>query len=160
MNNTEERSWLEKYAPPGINLAREVMVFVFFLFCAVVYSLGFVLAYIQERRALFEWINGEAHLIENAKMVDFQKLIEGRMMGFIIVIIALAVMMIYHYAYHYTDSKIVYLMKRFPYKWEMHRRCITLPLAGLAVTAGVIAVLWAIYLGVYLVFTPQQCLPF
>lgn len=160
MSNTEERSWLEKYAPLGIHLAREVMVFVFCIVCAVGYSLGFVLDYISARNELYDWIDGKAYLIEGAKMPSFQVLMHGRMAGFIIVAIALVGIMIYHYSYHYMDSKIVYLMKRLPNKWELHKRCITLPIAGAVVVVGIMVLVWAIYLGVYLAFTPQQCLPF
>ena len=36
---------------------------------------------------------------------------------------------IYHYSYHFKGSKSIYLMRRLPDRWELHRRCLTLPIA-------------------------------
>lgn len=159
MSNIEERSRLEKYAPPGINLAKEVMVFVVSMTCAVIFSLGYVLAYISARNELYEVINDKRILKEGAIIPEFEVILGNYFSGFILVGVAMAIILVYHYAYHYQDSKIIYLMKRLPNRWELHRRCITLPIAGSIVAVVVLILLWAIYFGIYFLFTPQQCLP-
>jgi uncharacterized membrane protein YqhA len=78
--------------------------------------------------------------------------------GFLILALCMLALIVYHYAYHYQGSKSIYLMKRLPNRWEMHRRCITLPLlAALICLIAAIAFL-LIYFGIYMVFTPKECL--
>ena len=159
MNKSEGRSWLETYAPLGIELAKEVMIFVSGMTLSFFYSLLYLVAYVEERNHLYEKIGGKLVLRSGARMPAFEELIEGRMMGFGIVVLILVCIIVYHYIYHYMDSKLVYLMKRLPSRWELHKRCLTLPIAGIIVTLICSLLLWFIYYGIYLLFTPQQCLP-
>ena len=159
MSNTEERSWLEPYAPLGINLAKEVMVFVVCMTAACMYSFLYIVEYVCARDELYDFVNEKKVIIEGAKMAPFSDLLGNHLLGFVIVMLAMVGICIYHYAYHYMDSKVVYLMKRLPSKWEMHKRCLILPIAGILVAAVFMAALWGIYYGIYLLFTPQQCLP-
>jgi len=160
MRNREEHSWLEAYAPLGIELAKEVMIFVSGNTLSLLYSLVYFVNYIGERNNLYEKVGEQRVLREGAKMPAFEALIEGRWIGFWMVVVILVCMGIYHYIYHYMDSKLVYLMKRLPSKWELHKRCLVLPIAGIIITIAVMLILWLLYYGVYLLFTPQQCLPF
>lgn len=160
MSNTEERSYLEKYAPLGINLAKEVMLFVMSMTAAIFYSLSYILEYLRARGELYEIVNEKKVLMEGAEIASFETLLGNYLLGFVIVMLAMVGILIYHYAYHYMDSKVVYLMKRLPSKWEMHKRCLILPIAGILVAAVFMIVLQGIYYGIYLLFTPQQCLPF
>ena len=45
----EEKSWLEKYVPPGIPLVREVMLFVCGITWAILYSFSFGFKYLSAR---------------------------------------------------------------------------------------------------------------
>ena len=49
-------------------------------------------------------------------------------------------------------------MRRLPDPWELHRRCLTLPLlaAGLSLLCG--AAFFFLYFGIYLAATPAQSL--
>lgn len=151
---------MSKYAPLGINLAKEVMFFICGMTAAIFYSLLYILEYLSARNELYEIVNEKKVLMENAQIVSFEALLGNHLLGFVIVMLVMVGICIYHYAYHYMDSKIIYLMKRLPSKWEMHKRCIILPIAGILVAAAVMLVLWGLYYGIYLLFTPQQCLPF
>ena len=159
MSKREEHSWLEAHAPLGIELANEVMIYVSAMTLSLLYSLIYLGNYISERNNLYEKIGEKQVLRTGAKMPEFEALIEGRMIGFGIVIVILICISVYHYIYHYMDSKLVYLMKRLPNKWEMHKRCLVIPVAGIIITIVCMILLWFLYYGIYLVFTPQQCLP-
>lgn len=160
MSKKEERSWLEPYAPLGIELANEVMLFVSGITLAVLYSFVYLVSYIAARNELYEKVADRWILRQGAIMPAFDTLIEGRMIGFGVVMILMLGIIVYHYIYHHMDSKLVYLMKRLPSKWELHKRCLVLPIAGILVTIACMLILWLVYYGIYLLFTPQQCLPF
>ncbi len=156
----EEKSWLDKYAPVGVNLAREVMGYIMAVTFSVFYSFLFLGRYLEARSDLYEWANGERVLQNGAIMPRFEELADGCFNVFVIALIGMAAVIIYHYLYHYQGTKSIYLMRRLENKWELHRRCITLPIAAMLITAVIAVVLYFVYQGIYLVFTPQQCLPF
>ncbi|MGN1156329.1 MAG: hypothetical protein ACI4TK_09155 [Agathobacter sp.] len=162
MKKTDKHSRLEQYAPPGINLTREILAYIFCICCAVGYSFGFLFSYIDARNQLYEkkWRDGPYELIEGAQIPPFEDLVGNYFHGFILVGVVIVAMLLYHYFYHYQDSKMIYLMKRLPDTLEWHKRCVALPIAGVLVAVAVYGLLWMGYLGIYLIFTPQQCLPF
>ena len=50
---------------------------------------------------------------------------------------------------HYRGSRSIYLMRRLPDRWELWRRCLTLPLIGLAAALVIALGLSAVYFWVY-----------
>lgn len=58
---------------------------------------------------------------------------------------AMAVMAGYHYLYHRREAMSVYLMRRLPSRWEYHRRCLGMPLLGIASSLVLLALLMAVY---------------
>lgn len=160
MNNKKQ---LKDYAPLGINLKWELIGYWMCIASGILYSSTFLFDYQNAWNALYcKDIYGKRVIEEGAQMLPFEDLIAGRMYGFVFVAIILVVWTVGHYAYHYGDqgSKSIYLMKRLPDKWELHKRCLTLPVIGAVIAVLVVVLLLGIYLGVYLIFTPQVCLPY
>ena len=82
------------------------------------------------------------------------------MKKFIIAVCCIVVcVLLFDYLYYYQGSKSIYLMRRLPNRWEMHRRSITLPFAAFVIAVMTEIALWLLYYGIYLVCTPAQCLP-
>lgn len=156
--NKLEHSWMEKYAPPGVNLAQEVLYWVMTMTISTLWSMNFLLRYFQYRSNLYETRAGKTVLIEGAMMPTFEFLIEDLFEIFVLVFVFCVIVAVYHYFYHYQGSKMMYLMKRLPDKWELHRRCLTLPIAAFIITIFYVLVLRALYYAIYLIFTPQQYL--
>lgn len=156
----EEKSRLDKYAPMGINIAKEVMLYIMLMTISVFNSLLFIGRYLSERGALYEWVAGKRVLNEEAKIPAFSKLIEGCFVCFGIAIVVMVAILFYHYIYHYQESKSIYLMRRLTNKWELHRRCMAMPIGAIVVAIVIMIILYFVYQGIYLFFTPQQCLPF
>jgi len=149
---------LSHHAPLGINLQREQRFFTTGIICSIFYSLIFLPRYQQAHSMLYHWKGDKCVLIPGAIIEDFGVLLENALVGFLILALCMLALIVYHYAYHYQGSKSIYLMKRLPNRWEMHRRCITLPLlAALICLIAAIAFL-LIYFGIYMVFTPKECL--
>ena len=72
--------------------------------------------------------------------------------------LCLVLLAAYHYAYHRQGSKSIYLMRRLPSKLELHRRCLTLPIAGILIALLTAFLLLLIYYAVYMNVTPAECL--
>ena len=59
---------------------------------------------------------------------------------------------------YFQDSKSIYTMRRLPSVWELHRRCLTLPVCGMVIGLGTAFVLILLYYNVYIGLTPEICL--
>jgi uncharacterized membrane protein YqhA len=91
-------------------------------------------------------------------MPDFIDIFEGSLGGYFILSLCMLLLIALRYAYYYQNSKSIYLMKRLPDKFELHRRCIILPVMA-ALSCAVIAFLvLLLYFGHYMLFTPDACL--
>jgi hypothetical protein len=91
-------------------------------------------------------------------MLPFLDILGGRMMGFAAAALCMVPLSIYHYAYHYSGAKSIYVMRRIPDKFELHRRCLALPILGALAYAVMAALLILIYLGIYVAVTPEKCM--
>jgi len=151
--------WMKKYAPPGIDIAAEKGFYMGGMIGAGFWSISFIIQYMNQRSALFEYHNGMYRLIEGAQICPFEELMAYKFWPFYFVMICTLLVIVYHYIYHYQGSHMMYLMRRLPDKWELHRRCITLPLTGVVITILSMCMLWMIYYGIYIFCTPHQCLP-
>lgn len=156
---SEKMKWLEKYAPLGINVATEVGVYIAGVAIATLQSMTFLLNYSNAWYELYTYRGSKRVLIEGAIIQDFNILLENVFLLSVIVCIATLLTTIFHYMYHYDGSKMMYLMRRLPDKWDVHRRCWTLPIAGVVLMVAWMFVLKMIYYAVYILCTPSQCLP-
>ncbi len=147
-----------RYVPPGVNYSRELKWIAAALIASAVYSLGFLISYIEKYRALFWTQDAEKGIIKGATMPDFIDLIDYRLSGFTVVALCMVAVFIYHYLYHYQGSKSIYLMKRLPHRFELWRRCLALPVAGALFSLAAALILMMIYFGIYMFFTPEICL--
>lgn len=156
----EKMKWLDNYVPPGMDGYREFKIYIGAVIFATLESfLYFVLGYSNAYSNLFDYRFGKRVLIENVFIGPYDHIVEGVFWVPLLICIAIFFVTIYHYMYHYQGSKMMYLMKRLPDKWEVHRRCWTLPVVGSVLMAVWILVLRMLYFAIYIVFTPSQCLP-
>ena len=159
MKDKTKGSVLCRYTPLGIPLETEVKCYIAILIVSTIGSMQVLLRYLEARRALYEYVNQKWVLIEGAKIVPFEALTINCFTVFIVVWIYMAAIVVYHYFYHYQGSKMMYLMKRLPNRFELHKRCLVLPVAGVLFAIGYRYFLELLYYAIYIIFTPSQCLP-
>lgn len=152
---------LEKYAPPGYDWRRELKLFVGGLSSAFGYSLmryGPRLRHEYDSLYYISRTTGEKILREDAQMASFALIVRGCLNLFPVIALAMACFAALHYAYHRRGSRSDYTMRRLPDRWEMHRRCLTIPLCAALITllAGIIVCL--AYFGIYMLVTPEECM--
>lgn len=155
----EKTKWLEKYAPLGIGVDKQVTAFLAGLVVSTLHSMWFLLRYGEARRELYTRTSSGLKLMEGAIIRDFSDLTENVFLTFYVVMIVTFLTVIFFYFYHYEGSKMMYLMKRLPDKWELYRRVITLPVAGTIILLVWMTMLKMLYYSIYVICTPSQCLP-
>lgn len=86
----------------------------------------------------------------------FPEYLEGVWLGFQLFAFAMLPLTIWHYAYHWGGAKPIYLMRRLPSRWELHRRCLTMPFVGLAGCTVLTVGLVLVYFLIYRICTPKE----
>lgn len=154
------RNWMERYAPPGIAISQEASYWLLMMAIATIWCLQFLLRYWECRASLYEIRGQRRVLIEGAVMPAFSDLTMDLFEVFYLVILFCVVLMVYHYYYHYQGSRMMYLMRRLPNKWEVHIRCCVLPIMAVVLSIIYMLVLRILFYAIYILCTPSQCLPF
>lgn len=149
---------LSRYAPLGMSLKTELGLFCGGMSYSIIHSLFFFVRYMDARSDLYDWHLDKCQLIPNAVMPDFVTLLGSAFYGFGILSLCMLCFAVYHYFYHYQESKSVYLMRRLPDKKEWHRRCLTLPIGAIIICVLTAFLLLVIFFAVYMICTPQECL--
>ena len=156
---SEKWKWLGKYAPLGIPYEKHIRGFFALVTCATICTMFFFLQYGNALEELYTYRAGKKVLMEGVVIDSFGQITEGLFLMGYAVSVAVFLMVIYYYLYHYQGSKMMYLMKRLPDRWDIHRRCWTFPVCGAVITVVWMKILEMIYYGIYIIFTPSQCLP-
>lgn len=125
---------------------------------SVIYSLGFFIRLTSSRSQLFETVGGKRILVDGAVMANFSEVLGSALLGFLIVLLLTIPLAAYHYFYHYQGSKSIYLMRRLPDRWELLRRCVSLPVAVAAFMLLIAVLLLFLYYGIYCLATPEGCM--
>ncbi len=128
---------------------------------AFLYSLSFWTRYADAYSGLF---GPQGVLWPGAKMPAFSELMTGQalqwsMLGYCVLAAVLLALIPVNYASFYRGSRSIYLMRRLPTPWELHKRCLTLPLASALFTLAQMGLVTLLYYVLYLQITPEACLP-
>ena len=95
---------------------------------------------------------------DGAIMIDFVEILGEGLLGFLIVSALMIAAAVMHYVYHFYESKSIYTMRRLPSRWELHRRCLTLPAVGLVISAITAMIFLVVFYAIYMNMTPDVCL--
>lgn len=136
------RKWLEKLLPLGMRPGGHIGVLGGLLVFTVWWSMMVFRSnhWDDVLATCYRGFEDEYWLLEEYEMPEFLPMLRGCFDVFIIFGIVLLAMFAHNYRYHYSESKSIYLMRRLPNQWEIYKRCVGLPLLGLA-CAGFAAIL-------------------
>lgn len=150
---------LSYHAPAGMELKEEKTIFTVGIVMSVVVSLLiFGIEFADQMEKLF-WKDGaDRTVIPGAVMPDFADILGEALLGFKVVAALMIAAAVMHYAYHFHESKSIYTMRRLPSVWELHRRCLTLPVCGIVISLATAFVVLLILYAVYMGLTPKVCL--
>lgn len=113
----------------------------------------------QYLRQLYQGSGIVRKLRPGAVMTPFYQTLDSTsLLGYAMVALFMLPLAAWHYLYHYQDSRSIYLMRRLPDRWELWRRCLALPLLGLAACGVLSAIHVPVAYAIYRFATPAQCL--
>ena len=102
---------------------------------------------------------GARFLRPDALADSYSELIQGSFNGFLLPFVFLAVMVIMHYIYYWKRTKSIYVMRRLPKRGVVFFSCIKGPVLCVALLTFAAGVLWMLYLGLYWLVVPAECVP-
>lgn len=150
----------DELAPPGMNGRKRWWGSVAALAVAVFWALSLF------GDACSYEIKGYEHRIElygaygaSFPINLFDDMLWPSLWGFWFALIIPPVQAVQNYQSHYRGSRSIYLMRRLPDRWELHRRCLILPLLELAATLLLLAVLTVGFYFLYRGCAPGGSLP-
>jgi len=149
---------LSRLVPPGFNAEQEVQLFLWGYGASVVFSLRFLWRFLYAISQLYGYENNVYGMLSDARMPGFAALMEDIFVLFPILALAIVLWIAYHYAYHWQGSRSIYLMRRLPSRWELHRRCLTMPALGLAICVVTMVILFFLFYALYMLATPDAVL--
>ena len=151
----------KRYKPLGRKRSQPIQGAVFLLIIASIEALTEICVNIVNARNTL-YVDGRLikGLIPGAVMPHFFELIDQGLNLFPLVGVFLAWEVFDCYRYHRKDTRSIYIMRRLPDKWELHRRCWGIPVLFSIGTLLVIGGILLLCFFVYLILTPPECLPF
>lgn len=148
-----------RYVPLGINGRKVRNGLLLVLGFGMLVSFGFLSRLFDARDELYEWVGRTRVLRPGAVMPDYPTLLRGTFWGLGAAAAGMIVLAAAFYACHYQGGRSIYTMRRLPKRWELWRRCLTLPVLT-ALACLILAVgLTLLYFEIYLQVTPEGCLP-
>ncbi len=130
------------FSPPGVSAKTEAGWTLAALGAALLWSLG---GPVRIKRA---WDRVRDALEKYDMRIwepEFPECLGVALYGFGIVAAGLVVLAAWHYAFFYRGARSDYLMRRLPDRWELHLRCLAVPVTGLLLTAILAAALFFAY---------------
>ena len=145
---------LESWLPPGMPWHSLQNLILTGCIASSIWSLYCPGQIYQSYRDLFD----SGKLIPETMMPDFVQLADNAFLGFGALILAMILLMAANYRYFVTGSKSIYLMRRLPRKYEMLKRCLSVPAAVILLALATAFLLLMTYYWIYCSVTPEQCL--
>ena len=150
---------LSRHAPPGMELKEEKTLFTVGMSLSVIFSVFYFGSRYSSALSDLYWRNGSIRTLKDgAIMIDFVEILGKGLLGFLIVSALMIAAAVMHYVYHFHESKSIYTMRRLPSRWELHRRCLTLPLVAIAIYLIMAFAILLILYTAYMKITPDVCL--
>ena len=149
---------IERIIPPGANAKQPFSFCIRGIVIGIIFNLFlFWSRYTSAFLALYEYEDG-VRVRTGDMMTDFYILYDGTLVCFLAFVVAVLGFMAYYYSYYYQGSKSIYLMRRLPSRFELHKRALTTPIIMCAVFIISAFILTLINFGLYMLITPNNCI--
>lgn len=147
-----------RWAPLGYDSTAERRFLLAALPLSILWSFIYFSRFQTAEAGLYVWIGNTKTLRQDAFMPDFYTLLDFVFAGFAVMAAGMLAFAMARYSYHYRGSKAIFLMRRLPDRFDLHRRCLAVPLLGMTAAVGAAVILLILYYRHYLASTPAEAL--
>lgn len=150
---------IAKLYPPGYEWREELISAAVLLGLAFFISWQYLFRLGQMTQSFYYIYKGERFLRPDAAAKSFMELWRGSFLGFLLPLVFLTAMAVWHYVCYWRGSKSIYVMRRLPKRGVVFGSCVMGPALCAALLAFAAAALWMLYLGLYWLTVPAECMP-
>lgn len=122
-------------------------------------NFSFLNSYGDARLDLYYITPSQRILRPDAVMPPFSSLLGISLYGCLAAALAMIPVAWVFWNSHTMGSKSIYTMRRLPNRWELHRRCFTVPALAAVGYLLLAVILWGVDFSIYWNCTPPSCLP-
>lgn len=150
---------LSRYLPMGLDWKKETAHFGYWLAGGAIWALMFfTLQFVPRLNDLWRWEDGKRVLIPGSVMPDFYLLMNYVNVFYFMIGCSMAFVVWRYYQHHSQGSMSIYLMRRLPDRWELHRRCLVFPFIGVVLCLLAAFVTVVLFYAWYMLVVPNECL--
>ena len=153
------KEWMQAHLPLGCDAEKERSWLLWGAIAGFLLNFRFVLVYLSARSNLFVWQGGKRVFMEGSRIAPFHEILGFSLWGCLLAAAAMVGLAAWHYGLHFRESKSIYTMRRLPQRWELAKRCLTVPVIAAAAYLIEAAILLGIDVAIYRLATPVQALP-
>ena len=150
---------LKKFYPPGYPVKAELAGISVLLGLALIYNIQFFFRLTRMLQELFYMEGGERVLVPGAMAQSFMQLTDKCWAGFAAALVFLAIMAVERYLYYWSPTKSIYVMRRISKRGVILASCVKGSVLWSALFGLLALVLFGLYLGLYWLLVPAECMP-
>lgn len=150
---------IAKFYPPGYEWQDEWKVTGCLLGLAFVLSWQYLFRLVRMTNGLYWYEGGKRFVRAEVIAESYMEVVGNSWLWFLLPIVFLALMAVWHYASYWQYTRSIYVMRRLPRRGVVLASCVQGPLLCAAVLALAAVLLSVLYLGLYWIAVPAECMP-
>ena len=149
---------LARYLPLGLDTKATFQRICVVFDIAFLFTLPAPLCIYAQYNNLFYKEGGKKIFYKDTMMPMFSEIILPWFLLFGVILLGCIIAIVTFYLYHRQGSMSIYTMRRLPDRWDLHRRCLTVPLLSALLAIVIAALLMALYYAFYCWLVPFRCI--
>ena len=145
---------LARYLPLGIDAKATFQRICVVFDIAFLFTLPALLCICAQYSNLFYKEGGKKIFYNGTMMPMFSEIVLPWFIPFGVILLGCIIAIVMFYLYHRQGSMSIYTMRRLPDHWDLHRRCLAVPMAVSALAVILTVLLLALYYAFYLWLVP------
>ena len=149
---------LARHLPLGIPAEATFRQICIIFGLAITLTLAAPVCILAQYDALYYKEGGKKIFYDGMMMPMFSEIILPWFLLFGVILLGCIIAIVTFYLYHRQGSMSIYTMRRLPDRWDLHRRCLTVPLLSALLAIVIAALLMALYYAFYCWLVPPRCI--
>ena len=150
---------IAKLYPPGYEWQDEWKVTGYLLGLVFILSGQYWFRLGRMTNGLYRYEGGKRFVDAEAIAESYVEVVGNSWLWFLLPIVFLAVMAVWHYVSYWQHTRSIYVMRRLPRRGVVFVSCVQGPVLCAAVLILAVVLLYVLYLGLYWIAVPAECMP-
>lgn len=159
---TQKRGYMgkmDRFYPPGYEWRGELYSVGILWLLAFFLSWEYLFGLYRMTNRLYYYQEGHWIVYSNAVADSFAETVGRSWLGYAAPLLFLVLMTLWHYFSYWRETKSIYVMRRLPRRGVVFASCVKGPALCTVAVVLAAAALYLLYLGLYWLAVPKECMP-